>query len=273
MNDPVVIRGMSDADYHADPALSSTGAKLLLDCPARYRHAMDHPQQADTDAFRVGRAVHALVLGAGAEVVDIGPSLTTKAAKEKRDQAITDGHTWLRSGDYDTAHAMAATVLTDPRAAAALTRGEAEVSVWATDPTTGVRMRARPDYMRPGLVVDLKTTAAPASPDSFALEAGKRGYHLSAAFYLHVLSLAGLADEATVFLHVVVEKQAPYLVNVVQLDVEALAAGRGRTDAALRRFADCTAAGSWPGYESDHIPLVGLRPWHLHTPDDEGDDL
>ena len=283
MSAPVVVRGMSDTAYHQDPALSSTGAKLLLDCPARYHHAVTTPPES-RDYYELGHAVHALVLGQGRDIVDVGPDLRSAAAKAKRDAAIEAGVTWLRTADYDTAHRMRDAVMGNELAAAALTGGEAEVSMWATDPITGVRMRARPDYMRPGLMVDLKTTASGASVEAFALEAGKRAYHLSAAFYLHVANMIREADipeyhhllgrpgDEPLFLHVVVEKQAPFLVSVVQLDTAALAAGREAVDVALRRFADCTDAGAWPGYETDVVPLISLRPWHLRTPNDEGDD-
>ena len=274
MSEPAIIRGMSDADYHADPALSSTGAKRLLDCPARFRWDTDHP--VSKDAYEVGHAVHTLVLGAGAPIVNVGPSLTAKAAKDKRDQAIADGHTWLRTGDYDKAHAMRDAVLGHPLAAAVLTGGEAEVSVWATHDPTGVRMRARPDYLRPGLVVDLKTTARTADPAGFGQVAGSLGYHISAAYYLRVLELADLADDETRFLHVVVEKESPHLVSVVELDADSLAAGWEQCEVALSRFADCTRSGVWPGYPPDVAVPVRVHPWHLNTPitdDIEGDQL
>jgi hypothetical protein len=47
--------------YYQIEALSASGAKALLKSPLAYRHAMDAPR-ADTEAFRFGRLVHALVL-------------------------------------------------------------------------------------------------------------------------------------------------------------------------------------------------------------------
>ncbi len=55
--------------YHADPALSASGMKLLLDpgCPALYRYERDHPQPPKA-TFDFGHAAHRLVLGDGAKL-------------------------------------------------------------------------------------------------------------------------------------------------------------------------------------------------------------
>ena len=37
-----IIEALSDLDYHSSPALSASGAKLILKSPAHYRWAMDH---------------------------------------------------------------------------------------------------------------------------------------------------------------------------------------------------------------------------------------
>ena len=51
--------------YHADPAISSSGIKLLLKNPQKYwdKSAMNpEKESADTDALRVGKAMHCLLL-------------------------------------------------------------------------------------------------------------------------------------------------------------------------------------------------------------------
>ena len=63
-----VYPGIPESVYHADPveasSISSTEAKLILDCPAVLKWRRDHPAKP-RPAFDVGSAVHAKVLGTG----------------------------------------------------------------------------------------------------------------------------------------------------------------------------------------------------------------
>src|SRR5690606_11916220 len=81
-----IIHGMPDAEYHTRPELSSTGARLLLDSPAKFKYRMDHPQPGKRD-YDIGHAAHAKILGVGSGTIGypeehITPSgnVSTKAA-------------------------------------------------------------------------------------------------------------------------------------------------------------------------------------------------
>ena len=54
---PRVVENMPEAEYHAHPALSSTGARRLLppSCPALFAYEREHPPQPKA-AFEHGRA-------------------------------------------------------------------------------------------------------------------------------------------------------------------------------------------------------------------------
>ncbi|MCK0517903.1 PD-(D/E)XK nuclease-like domain-containing protein [Williamsia sp. DF01-3] len=258
-----IYADIPDAVYHADRnSLSSSGARKLLppSCPAIFRYEQDQPPEIKTE-FEFGHAAHTLVLGKGADLVDVGfDSWATKASKEARDAARAAGKTPLKSEDYAKAHAMAAAVKRNPVAAALLENGTPELSMYWDDPETGSRLRCRPDWLthtttgRP-LCVDYKTTAKSAQPAAFGKSAADFGYHQQAPFYLDGLEANGLADAA--FLFVVQSKVAPYLVSVVELDPEAIALGRDLNRAAIRLFADCMATDTWPSY-GDHIHLVNI---------------
>ena len=55
-----IITDMPEEEYHRRPELSSTGARLLLESPAKFAYAQTHPQP-HKQAFDVGHAVHARV--------------------------------------------------------------------------------------------------------------------------------------------------------------------------------------------------------------------
>ncbi len=171
-----LVRDMPEVDYHAHPALSSTGARLLTDpsCPALFRHAMDNPSPPDTKALELGSAYHSLVFGVGAEVVEIPTELlavngaaSTKAAKEFIDLARADGHIPLKAGEIAPLRAMADTLRENPIFKAATTTGSAEVSFFWTD-MYGVECRGRADWLpesggRRLIVLDLKTAQSEGS--------------------------------------------------------------------------------------------------------------
>lgn len=265
-----IVHSLPEADYHAHPALSSTGARLLTDpsCPALFRHAMDNPSPPDTKALELGSAYHSLVFGVGAEVVEIPTELlavngaaSTKAAKEFIDLARADGHIPLKAGEIAPLRAMADTLRENPIFKAATTTGSAEVSFFWTD-MYGVECRGRADWLpesggRRLIVLDLKT-AQSAHPATFARKSMvDRGYAQQADWYLRGLRELGIADKRSAFVFIAQEKTAPYLVQPIQLDSEDMRVGEILNDRALRTYAQCMESGHWPGYH-DGVAVVSL---------------
>jgi hypothetical protein len=127
----------------------------------------------------------------------------------------------------------------------------------------GQMYKCRPDAWQPGLLVDLKTTVN-ADPREFGKTAYKFGYHQSAGHYQDgVLAATG---ELLPFTFVLVEKTAPYFVSVVQLDEEAVQAGRALNERAKRIYAECTKSGVWPGYPASEP--ISLPMWASYEMDD-----
>ncbi|ARD42500.1 PD-(D/E)XK nuclease-like domain-containing protein [Actinomyces gaoshouyii] len=262
--EPIVL-GLTDTAYHADTStLSSTGAKRLLDCPARFRWEQDHPRPY-TPAFELGHAAHTLTLGTGTGLhVVQADSWRTKAARTERDDALTAGLTPLLEVEFEQVQAMHDTLTSHPIAGPLFERADrvCEASLYWTDPATEVACRARPDWWSQDrtLVVDLKTTSKSADPADFGRLAAQYGYHLQAAWYLEaVRAVTGV--EAS-FVHVVQETTPPYLVSVVQLNAEALQVGAEQADRARRLYANCQATGQWPGYTPAVHP-AHLPGWYL----------
>lgn len=184
-----------------------------------------------------------------------------KAAKEQRAAAYADGSTPILAADYESVLAMKAAVLAHPLAAVLFADGLPELSGWWRDEPTDTGLRFRPDWLtefdgRP-VCVDLKTTVN-ADPAEFGRSVVKFGYHQQAAWYLAGLA-AHAIDEAR-FLFVCVEKAAPHLVSVIELDAEALTEGAYLNRQAIDLYAECTATGIWPAYGTG-IHTIGLPAW------------
>lgn len=258
--------GVPDEEYHADrDTISSTGARKLLECPARFKWELDNPAP-HRPAFDFGKVAHALVLGEGGaiQIVDADNWLT-KAAKEQRAACYRAGVTPVLKADHESAVALRDSVMVHPTAGALFFDGMAELSGYWEDRATGIRLRFRPDWLTEldgqPVCVDLKTTVS-ADPREFGRSVAKFGYHAQAAWYLDGLAAHGVSDAR--FLFVCAEKTAPYPVSVVELDDEALAEGRRRNRAAIDLYDRCVQTGTWPAY-GDLIHSISLPQWAFRS--------
>lgn len=267
LTETISVPGVYDipADlYHADPvdggSLSSSGARLILKSPARFRHEQKHPS-GTTKAFDIGHAAHMLVLGAGPELVQVPPDeWRTKIVKEQVAAIRAKGKVPLRPTDFTAVHAMAAAIRQHPLASVLFDPDGGipeQVLVWRDD-ATGVWRRAMLDWRRGRIIVDYKTTTD-AAPAAFAKSVATFGYHQQDSYYRDGVTALGIADDPA-FLFVVQEKEPPYLVAVYDLDDEALRIGRDRNRRALERYRDCTESGIWPGYSAG-IETIALPRW------------
>lgn len=255
--------------YFSHPAFSASGAKsILADTPRRFRWKQQHP--VHKAAFDLGHYVHAELLGSGAETVVVeADDWRTKAAREARDQAHAEGRVPMLAKDADVGDQMVASVrefLFDAGMPTVFARGfgHAETSLLWEDPEHGIERRARLDWLhdpvpgQPRMIVDLKT-AANADPAEAGRTSNNLGYHQSTAWYIDgVKAVTGETDVR--FVHVWVEKDAPYLVSATQLDDEAIARGRALNDKAIRMWKECRDTDQWPGY-TPQIQTVSLPYW------------
>lgn len=260
ITEPCLVKDMDEDIYHRDPvpesSLSVSGAKRILDCPARFKWEQENRRQKK--AFDFGHAAHAKVLGKGAPYVVIPDKLlasnratSTTAAKAFIAQAREDGLVPLKSDEAAVIDAMAAKLIEHPIAAKLLSLGDAEQSMFWRDETTKVMLRGRLDWLtklgsgRP-VIVDYKTTARTADPARFGWEARDFDYHMQDCWYREGANLLGIEDPAFVF--IVQEKTAPYFVSVVELDDPSREVGDQRNRVARQTYLDCMTRDEWPAY-------------------------
>ncbi len=263
---PGVYDQLPAEDYHADPALSASGMKTLLDpgCPALYRYERDNPQPPKA-IFDFGHAAHRLVLGDGAKlrVLDYD-DWKTKAAQQAKKEAREEGAVPMLPHEMDKARAMAAAVRAHPLAGALFRGGRPEVSLFFKDAATGVDLRARLDWLdtdRPGraIMTDYKTIGTGVDLDHIERAIYDYGYQVSGVQYAAAAQALGVAGEDAVTTLVFQSKDPPFLVRVVQLPFDAIKVGRAKRRAAIELFKQCTDSGRWPGY--DEVAYAGLPPW------------
>lgn len=291
---PVTAPGIYElpaAIYHGNctpaPAMSAGFAWRMMQsggCPAKawFGSSLNPNHKAEHKAvFDIGSAAHLLFLEPhlfDASVHIVGADdWRSKAAKEERDAARGAGKIPLLTHQAFEVLAMRRALrnelqglpfATAPRFADdAFRGGKAEQSYFWRDDEHGVWLKCRPDYAKPGHVIDYKTSAS-AEPGELSRIAANMGWHLRAAMYLE--GHERLTGERATYWYVVQEKEAPHLVTVAKLDGEALEWGAHLLRAAKARFADGLHSGRWPGYAEQAV-IVGLPQWERYSLQDRHD--
>lgn len=260
---------MSAEAYHADPcptwSLSRTGIIDLMaepfgGCPARH-YWKRHAPPVEKRTFDIGHAAHRLILGKGADIVQIdAPDYRTDMAKAARDKAHEEGKTPLLRDDYAKVEAMAEALRKHEVANAAFVNGEAEQTIIWRDQEFDVWCRCRPDWTPNGgrIVPDLKT-AYSCAKDVLQRKMIDEGLFVQAALTIEGLQAVGRI-ERPLFIFVFQEKEPPYLCRFVQPSEGDLNWGRMVIAKAKETFARCLADNDWPGY-ADEIEPIGMPYW------------
>ena len=268
MTDPQTgIRlGVPELTYHTDAStLSASGAKTLLSDPERFAWERSHGRPPKA-AFDLGGVVHALVLRSGDERIRIIDAYDwrTKAAQDARKAAWAAGLTPINRTEFLQATKIAGAVRRHPLASTIFTNGKAEASLYWTDPETGVACRARVDWLREDMIVDLKTARyGTGTADTFGRQAASFNYPLPAAVYTEAVE--ALTGKTLPFITVAVETEPPYIVRAYRYTDGDLDQGRAQWHEALREYAARDAANDWT--VPAEIDLIALPAWYAPLED------
>lgn len=258
--------GIPELTYHSDTrTLSASGAKTLLSDPERFAWERSHGRPPKA-AFDLGGVVHALVLRSGDERIRIIDAYDwrTKAAQDARKAAWAAGLTPINRTEFLQATKIAGAVRRHPLASTIFTNGKAEASLYWTDPETGVACRARVDWLREDMIVDLKTARyGTGTADTFGRQAASFNYPLPAAVYTEAVE--ALTGKTLPFITVAVETEPPYIVRAYRYTDGDLDQGRAQWHEALREYAARDAANDWT--VPAEIELIALPAWYAPLED------
>lgn len=256
-------------EYLRWDAVSQSGLGELLRSPAHMKASIESLDVSDSDALRIGRAVHCAVLEPDAfagsarfGVLPDGTDFRTTAGKALRDKIKASGATAIKQPEYDKVCAMRDALFAHSAAGKLLkSDGPTELSLVWVDEATGVLCKARHDKhaasIGGGVILDVKSTVD-ASAEEFAKSVYNFGYHRQGAFYLRGASALDLPVAHYAIL--AVEKEAPYAVAVFRLMEAALDAGDDEVGALLARYKRCEERGEWPAYPST-VQDLALPDW------------
>ena len=282
MNAPTYPLGLHKnvpaAHYHADAGVSNSMLSAMNKTPAHCWALYldpDRPANKSTDAMRAGTLMHTAVLepaqlDARYAVKPDGMSFATKEGKAWRD-GVADGLEIVSHEDAAKAQMQRAAVWRVPVLAKLLAQGFAESSCFWTDEATGLRCRARPDWIhqtgkRSCVVLDLKSIDD-LTAESIQRAIARYGYHRQQAHYRNGVSACGLMVEEFVFGFI--SSSYPYLATAMVLDDESAGQGQEEVGELLARFKGCRDLGLWPafgdGYQQTSLPLWARRSQELEV--------
>lgn len=273
----MTIRQIDPADYHADPlprpSLNSTIAKILLTkTPAHAWTASPrlNPdwEPTDSDAFDLGRAAHAMLLGRGDDVsVVVADNWATKAAKAAKEEARASGRTPMLEKDYRRVMRMTEVARGYLKACGLSDLDPARSELMASAEIDGVACRMMADHafewpLDP--ILDVKT-AGSVSDHAIQRAIVDYGYDVSEQWYREVWKAATGEDRDFVFLFI--EKVPPYACRLIKLlrlpgdDADWSEDATEKCAEARRIWRTCLETGEWPCYPPK-LRLLGAPIYH-----------
>lgn len=265
---------LTSEQYHADPALGSSGLKALMRSPAHYWADFLDPEreQRDSKAFRIGRAWHAQVFEPATFeeryiTMPEGLDRRTKEGKQLWEEILASGRDPLPMSEVRTVQRMAAKARQHPISRVVLAaEGVAECSLFWREPDSGVHLKIRPDWMIPpckafpaGLIVDGKSTGD-ASPEAFGRSVWNLDYGMQAALYTHVFRCVMRSPARPTFMWLAQEKSSPYAAAWYAAGVDLIQHYEAQIPKLLGLFARCQMAGEWPAYP-ERVETLAMPAW------------
>jgi hypothetical protein len=269
-------------EYRLWPAANYSGLKQFRYTPAHaYQYLTDPPP--DTVASQLGTATHTAILEPERfeenYVRGAAGNLTRKGPRDENDaiKAEHPGKQLIRDADWPRIAMMRDQVWRHPKAREVLSsEGYIELSYLWKDPATDLACKARVDRLGSTLdgwpcVVDFKTFGEKGGRlEARAIESViyDRQYHIQAAHYLNGLNVIAPCQRRYFLL--LVEKDPPYCVRMVELDFAALELGKRQLRRWLAQLKRCQESGDWPGW-STGFDAMGVPTW-AYTQEPEDDD-
>lgn len=284
---PCAVRGMPIEAYHRHPALSESGLKTLIDCPARYyyKYLSGEYEAKERPSFKIGKACHKYILegeeafkseywhnpyteNTKTELLEIlkakynidlpktslvGHVMDTLLEKE----GIEPKPIHLNKNELNQVIGTSRAIKNNTKAYNAFhQKGESEISLFWVDDETGLLLKCRPDFLPQDhkLVPDYKTCSS-VNPYTFYKDFFYYGYHIEAAMYMKGIQ-AVFGDEVETFFFVAQEKEPPYITQVFVPDMGFIAYGEKAVRLGINKYIECQEKGIWPSYSEDVVELT-----------------
>ena len=179
---------MAGTAFHRRLLEPARFAELYASVPVRedYPDAIDGHEGLKAECERLGLKKSGKIADLCLRILDADPSARLWPVIYDRLMGDREGKIVLKPAVLADIERAAAIILAHNAAAKAMTGGFAEVSIFWIDPETGIRMKARLDYLKTKAIVDLKTfnnSLGKPIAAAVASAVANGGYHVQAAVY------------------------------------------------------------------------------------------
>lgn len=259
---PGIYRGISEADYRADPcpspSLTQSLCKTLIERSPRHAWVecprLNPNYETDDDTkFDMGNVAHRLILGRGKEIEVVQfADWRKKEAQAAREAAADQGKIAVLQHQFEQATDMVAEAWSQLRKHQdhdAFSGGAGEVMIaWQED---GIWLRSLIDWLHDDLrtVDDYKSTGMSVAPHVIGLRAEAAGWHIQAAFIergLDILDPDGAGRRRYRF--IAQETDRPHALTSMHMNEHWMTMGRKKVDVGAGLWRVCTETGYWPSY-------------------------
>lgn len=294
---PGLYADVAMESYHGnlctEPSLSGGGLKkIVLQSPAHYfdtcPYNPDPGPEKDTEAMKLGRAAHHVILGEKAfkSLYAIRPEVRPGSRTVKWHGTATECIEWMAARKNEGREVlspdqgqrvlgMARALAQRPLVQQGILNGLIETSLVWKDKETGVWLKARPDALPLASLdfSDLKTTAS-VEWEKLLIAYRNGAHYISAALTAEGCRQV-LKMEMSSFTLVFVESKRPHSVRELTIKDVDIARGARLVRAGIRTFADCLDSGRWPGPggERADAEYIELPSWHQARLDEHITDL
>lgn len=262
---PGIYPGTTREEYERVDAVNQSTLKLFAppNTPAHAREAITNPRPP-TAAMQEGTAFHCALLEPDRFKTDFVscPKFDKRTTAGKAAwadfQATNLGKEIIDESFKANLEGMLKSASNHPTASKLLYGpGKNEVAVYWIDPETGQPCKAYIDriteFMGWTVVLDLKSCSDIVSEFHFRRQSEQLNYHMQPGWYLDGLNV--LAPHDRRFLHIAVEKSAPWGIAIFEMDDDTVQSGRDLCRAALSQYVNCKKTGMWPGHADGIYPL------------------
>lgn len=250
------VIGMPEDVYFRQPGLSYTSSKEFMKSPAHYQAYLKKEHELDPDR-EFFKAVHLLTL----EEPDAANRIVVKDGRwagKLKDEVVelkARGYIVVKQEAFDRANQVAASIKANKLAALPLKEGYGEISMFWTDPHSGVRCKGRIDCLEIAgdevRIYDLKNFSGLHDEELMGKQVINQRYHYQMAFYsLGVMAI--LQPQSITTKWIFCEDDVPYGVKVRKCPVFLLDnAYLHYQEILFPYFKHCLDNNEWPCFEEE----------------------
>jgi hypothetical protein len=255
-------------DYHAMVDVQSCSMlKYMLDSPAAYMHQLMRRKSSTSKSKEFGTLVHTLCLEPHKFFSEVAVYPGEKQPHDKDFAEFQKSRPGLYIIDEPT-HNLAKQAVERLKNQVVMGRkfgdyvaeGEAEASIYYTDPTVGVRCRTRVDLLHPEAIFDLKTTAY-AQTAAWVRHALSLNYDMQSYMYSLAECLFSGRTIALPFVFMTVENTEPLSTAARRAGQTFLEEGARKYQHAMTAYKACLDTDTWPCPGGEEV--IELAHWQV----------